>query len=166
MLACSLCLAFAGCAQRPASLSPEPAPVAPPSETDLASLRARVSADPYDGVSRNNLGVALLSTGDLGEAASQFDQASKLLPGRPDPRLNLGLAFERAGRLNDALAAYQSAHDADLDCMPATQALARTRLLLNQPGEDLDSLLKDIAMRGQTSAWREWAQSLLRQRAK
>ncbi len=128
---------------------------------DIETLQARVEADPFSGIHRNNLGVALLQAGRLGEAAAEFDQARKLLPGRPDPRLNLGLTLERAGRNRDALQMYQSAHELDADYMPAKQALARILLLLSENSKQLNELLKEIALQGETQAWRDWARARL-----
>jgi tetratricopeptide (TPR) repeat protein len=168
----AILLACAGCAPAPTRSTPEPREASPEqtmpqpalarSDHELLALQSRVQERPFDGAARNSLGVAYLQQGRLGEAAAEFDEARRLLPGRPDPRLNLGLVFERSGRLHDSLAMYQSALDVDQDCMPAKQAVAHMRTLLAKNGADLTALLNEIALRGQTPTWRAWAQAQLR----
>src|SRR5438552_2922038 len=72
-------------------------------------LREALTADLYHGPAHNNLGVLYLKQGALYSAASEFEWAKKLLPGHPDPRMNLALTLERAGRTDDALATYATA---------------------------------------------------------
>lgn len=52
-------------------------------------FRSALAADPYCGPAHNDLGVVYLKGGQLYEAAAEFDWARKLMPGHPDPRLNL-----------------------------------------------------------------------------
>src|SRR5215813_9772856 len=66
-------------------------------------LREALTKDLFCGPAHNNLGVLLLKQTKLYEAAHEFEWARKLMPGHPDPRVNLGLALERAGKLADAL---------------------------------------------------------------
>lgn len=40
--------------------------------------------------------------GWLHKAASEFEWARKLMPGYPDPRLNLAMTLEEAGRIDEA----------------------------------------------------------------
>lgn len=61
-------------------------------------LREALTADLFHGPAHNNLGVLFLNAGQLYEAAGEFEWARKLMPGHPDPRLNLGLALERGDR--------------------------------------------------------------------
>ncbi len=72
-----------------------------------ALLRQALAADLYHGPAHNNLGTLLLQQGKLYEAAGEFEWAKKLLPGHPDPRLNLALTLEKAGRTDDAIANYK-----------------------------------------------------------
>src|ERR1051326_6844899 len=58
-------------------------------------LQSAVKADPFNGPAHNDLGVLYLRQSKLYEAASEFELARKLMPGNPDPRLNLGLTFEK-----------------------------------------------------------------------
>ena len=79
---------------------------------------ARHSTWTTNGPARNNLGVLLLKQGRLYDAASEFEWARKLMPGHPDPRLNLGLTLEQAGRLDGTLDLYATALEVHPDHVP------------------------------------------------
>lgn len=95
------------------------------------------------------------------DAALQFEGARKLNPDHPVPRVNLGLTFERAGRIEDAIAAYEDALEVQDGYMPAIQALAMCRVRHGRRHEGTNRLLSEIAMRGETEAWRSWAGGML-----
>lgn len=120
-------------------------------------LREALSADLFHGPAHNNLGVLYFSQGLLYEAAGEFEWARKLLPGHPDPRLNLALTLERGGRVDEALAAYDAALEVDPWHIQTMQALARLQLRTTRPDARTPALLDEIALRGQTPQWRSWA---------
>lgn len=120
-------------------------------------LRAAISTDLYHGPSHNNLGVLLLQQGKLYEAAEEFEWARKLMPGHPDPRVNLAMTLERAGKTNDALMAYDAALDVFPNYLPALQGKAMIHVTTRQFDESTQGMLSEIALRGNTD-WREWAQ--------
>jgi tetratricopeptide (TPR) repeat protein len=120
-------------------------------------LREALGADLYHGPAHNNLGVVLLRRGDLYGAASEFEWARKLMPGQPDPRLNLALALERAGRVEEAMTAAQAALDAAPEHVPSLVALTSLQLRHNRPGEHTAHMLAQIASSTDREDWREWA---------
>ena len=122
-------------------------------------LRRALSEDLYHGPAHNNLGVIYLKRGDLYAAASEFEWARKLIPGHPDPRLNLALTFERAGRRAEAMSTYESALEVYPGHIPTLQAMTRLALKweVNLPLEELRTNLETIALNGETHAWRRWA---------
>ncbi|MBX3378331.1 MAG: tetratricopeptide repeat protein [Phycisphaeraceae bacterium] len=124
-------------------------------------LREALTADLYHGPAHNNLGVVLLHKGDLYSAASEFEWARKLLPGHPDPRMNLALTMEKAGRIDEALAAYASALEVYQEHIPTIQAMTRLRLKSGKPDDSTKAMLEEIALRGESPAWREWARGQL-----
>ena len=100
-------------------------------------------------------GVSFRTT--LYEAAGEFEWAKKLMPGHPDPRVNLGLVMEAAGRNDEAMASFEAALEVWPGYLPAIQGAAS--LALRTAGsEDLrvTEWLDEIALRGE-DGWRDWA---------
>lgn len=140
-------------------------------ETDPAQaeqlLQQALTLDPYCGTAHNNLGTIALQGlpprkgPDLYSAAESFQTASKLLPGRADPRMNLGLVMERAGRLQDALEAYRSAIEASPGHIPSMQALTSLEVRLDKTNDQTRAHLQTIALQGTDETWRNWAKNRL-----
>ena len=124
-------------------------------------LREALSADLYHGPAHNNLGVVYLGQGKLYEAAGEFEWAKKLMPGHPDPRMNLAVTLERAGRIEDALSAYGSALAVYPDHIQSIQGLVRLQLKHGRQDEHTPKYLRDVAFRGDTERWRGWAADAL-----
>ncbi len=120
-------------------------------------LRQALALDLYNGPAHNNLGTILLARGDLYAAANEFEWAKKLLPGHPDPRINLALTLERAGRADEAVASYDAALDVYPNHLGATQGLVRLQLRSGRPDDRTHALLREVALRGENEAWRSWA---------
>ncbi|MGD9689511.1 MAG: tetratricopeptide repeat protein [Phycisphaerales bacterium] len=124
-------------------------------------LREALSADLFYGPAHNNLAVVYLKQGRLYDSAAECEWARKLMPGAPDPRVNLGIVLERAGRTRDALASYRAALEVSPEHIEAMQGLARLQLRRDRTDDETPRYLREIALRGTTPQWREWAQSLL-----
>lgn len=122
-----------------------------------ALLRAALNADLYNGPAHNNLGTLLLAQDRLYDAAEEFEWARQLMPGHPDPRLNLALALERAGRTSEALATYGTALELAPEHIPVMQALVRLQLKAGRTDDRTPRLLDEIALRGDSPQWRAWA---------
>ncbi len=120
-------------------------------------LREALGADLFFGPAHNNLGVLYLKQGKRYEAAGEFEWARKLMPGHPDPRMNLALTLEQAGKTDEAIATYKTALEVWPGHIPTVQALARLEVTSNRRGAELEGWLDEIAMRGETNEWREWA---------
>jgi tetratricopeptide (TPR) repeat protein len=121
-------------------------------------LRQALTADLYCGPAHNNLGAVYLAQGRLYEAAGEFEWARKLLPGHPDPRLNLALVLEKAGRMDEALDTYATALEVYPGHIPTIQAIARLQVRSGRTDERTTEFLDEIALRGETDEWRSWAQ--------
>lgn len=124
-------------------------------------FRRALTHDLYFGPAHNNLGVLYLNRGMLYEAANEFEWARKLMPGHPDPRMNLGLTLERAARTDEALKAYASALEVYKEHIPTMQAIARLSVQRGVRDGESERILKEIALQGETEEWREWAQQQL-----
>jgi tetratricopeptide (TPR) repeat protein len=143
----------------------EQALAALPDDLDKAEayLRKCLSYDLYHGRAHNNLGVLLLNRGDLYEAAHEFAWARKLLPGAPDPRLNLAICLDRGGMHAEAIEAAGAALDVRPEYLPAIKALTLIRVREGMDSDALDAHLALIAARSPDAQWRYWAgQRLLR----
>jgi tetratricopeptide (TPR) repeat protein len=122
-------------------------------------LREALTKDLFFGPAHNNLGVIHLKRGELYEAAEEFEWARKLMPGHPDPRVNLALTLEKAGRIDEAIASYTAALEVYPDYLPALQGAALATLQSGRKDERLAGWLDAIALRGESASWREWAQN-------
>ena len=120
-------------------------------------LREALNADLYFGPAHNNLGVIFLGRDELYEAAAEFEWARKLMPGHPDPRVNLAFTLESAGRTDEAIATYRTALEVLPDDIASMQGLARLQVRSGKRDEQTARLLSEIAMRGETPDWRDWA---------
>lgn len=141
-------------------------------------LREALAADLYHGPAHNNLGVLFLKQRKLYEAAGEFEWARKLLPGHPDPRLNLSLALESAGRYDQAIDHARLALQIHPGHIASIQQLTRLELLnlghnvgrslqaartpapdrfTTEARDELRSHLQEIALRGESQAWQDWA---------
>ena len=119
-------------------------------------LRESLTADLYFGPAHNNLGILLLERDDYYNAASEFEWARKLMPGHPDPRVNLAITLERAGKYGEAIEAYDSALHVRTGFLPAIQGKARAQIESGQTDNTTGDLLREIEFRGNAS-WVEWA---------
>lgn len=124
-------------------------------------LRDALTADLYHGPAHNNLGVLYLKQGKLFEAAGEFQWARQLLPGHPDPRLNLALTLESAGKVDEAIATYKTALEVYPNHLQSTQALARLQVRFGKTDATTPVLLEEIAMRGENQRWKDWARMKL-----
>lgn len=88
------------------------------------------------------------------------------MPGHPDPRLNLGIAMERAGRIDEALASYRAALEVYPGHLPSLQALTRTQLRNDRTDDSAQDSLREIALRAQSDSWRSWARTQLVKQAR
>jgi tetratricopeptide (TPR) repeat protein len=120
-------------------------------------LREALGADLFFGPAHNNLGVVYLKQGKLYEAAGEFEWARKLMPGHPDPRMNLALTLEQAGKTDEAIATYRAALEVWPGHIATLQALAKLHVVGRRESPDLEGWLGEIAIRGETEEWREWA---------
>jgi tetratricopeptide (TPR) repeat protein len=128
-----------------------------------ALLREALAADLFHGPAHNNLGVLFLEQEKLYEAAHEFEWARKLLPGHPDPRVNLALVMEGAGRTDEALAAYDAALEVYPGYLPAIMGAASLSLREGREDERIAAWLGEVALRAEDGRWRAWARSAIRQ---
>ena len=124
-------------------------------------LREALTADLFHGPAHNNLGVVYLKHGKLYEAANEFEWARKLMPGDPEPRLNLALTLERAGHTEEAQATFKTALEVAPEHMPTIEALTALQVKSGKRDDEILARLKLISYRGETEAWRRWGRDQL-----
>lgn len=135
------------------------------------SLAAALQADPLFAPAHNNLGKVHFHQGRFYEAADEFQQASKLMPNRPEPLSNLGLVMEsvahalgpdaRPAKLDEAIAAYDRA----LALAPNSPALmgnlVRARLRRGLRDQRTQTLLQRLLTIDTRPDWLSWARQEL-----
>jgi len=120
-------------------------------------LREALTKDLFYGPAHNNLGVIFLAQDKLYEAANELEWARKLLPDSADPRINLALCMERAGRTSEALRAYDSALEVAPESLAAMQGAAALSVRSGHADPRLAAWIDQIALRSVEPDWREWA---------
>lgn len=121
-------------------------------------LREAMGFDLYHGAAHNNLGVLLLKQGRLYDAAEEFEWARKLLPGHPEPRVNLAIALDRGGKHADALDAARTALEVRPGNLAAIQTLVWIQVNQRLTDERTGGHLDQIIARTVDPLWRSWAE--------
>jgi tetratricopeptide (TPR) repeat protein len=109
---------------------------------DLAEkyLREALDSAPGLGFARFDLGTTLYLQGRYQEAIGEFNEAATLEPTvQADVRNNLGLCYHALGQFDQALAAYESALEADPGKLDARNNLGVALLALGRYREALDN---------------------------
>lgn len=122
-----------------------------------ALLREALAKDLFYGPAHNNLGVVFLKQQKLYEAASEFEWAKKLMPGHPDPRVNLAITLEQAGRTREALTSYEAALEISPDYLPAIQGIAVATVRSGAFDDRLRGWLEQISTRAHSTSWCAWS---------
>jgi tetratricopeptide (TPR) repeat protein len=172
------CLAMLGCSRQ--SVGPYSDGSAPPARNpelsaDLAKqarefhesdtqraeslLRQALDADLFNGTAHNNIGILFLKQGKLYEATQEFEWARKLLPGHPDPRVNLAIALEAADKHSDAIDVARAALEIHPGYLNAIMAIASIQIRNGLADTETPKLLATITERSDQPQWRTWAQA-------
>ena len=120
-------------------------------------LREALGFDLYHGAAHNNLGVLLLGEGKLYDAAEEFEWARKLMPGHPEPRVNLAITLERGGKHGDAIEAAKTALEIRPGHLGALQTLAYIQIREGMVDKSTKGYLDAIVCRADDAVWRDWA---------
>jgi Flp pilus assembly protein TadD len=128
-------------------------------------FRRALELNQFSAPAHNDLGVVEMRLGNYYSAASHFDQASRLMPANPQPRINLGLVYEYADQFTQAQKHYEDALVVAPDSVEAKQCLARVRVRESMWDDVTLKLLQDLTIQGTDATWRDWAQRTLAQHA-
>jgi Flp pilus assembly protein TadD len=124
-------------------------------------LRRAIEEDPTYGPAHNDLGLVYYQLGRLYDAAWEFQNAIKLLPGEPQPQNNLGLVLEQALKLKEAEQAYSEAHRLAPQNPEYAGNLARVRIRLGERDDETRRLLEIVVLADTRPDWVDWARSNL-----
>lgn len=133
------------------------ATIASDPEKAKSLLREALGFDLYHGAAHNNLGVLMLGEGRLYDAAEEFEWARKLMPGHPEPRVNLAITLERGGKHGDAIDAAKTALEIRPGHMGALQTLAYIQIREGLVDKSTKGYLDAIVCRADDAQWRDWA---------
>ncbi|MBL0922729.1 MAG: tetratricopeptide repeat protein [Phycisphaerales bacterium] len=122
----------------------------------IAKYRAALSSYREFPAAWNNLGVVLMDQGRFLEAGECFAAASDLAPFDPRPTYNLGLTWDRAGYMDEALRYYNRALERDARYLPALRGSIRTERLMGAGDAKTLERLKAALLLEQDPRWREW----------
>jgi Flp pilus assembly protein TadD len=126
-----------------------------------AKLLKAVDADVTFGPAHNNLGTVYLHENNLYQAAWEFQYAAKLMPYQPEPRSNLGLALEAAGKLDDAVDYYDQALKIEPDNPQYVGNAARARIRRGDKDAKVRDLLTKLVSVDTRPDWVQWAREKL-----
>ncbi len=126
-----------------------------------ATLVKALDADVTFGPAHNNLGTVYLHVGNLYQAAWEFQYAAKLMPYQPEPRSNLGLTLEAAGKLDDAIDNYDQALKIEPDNPQFVGNAARARLRRGDKDAKIRELLSKLVCVDTRPQWVQWAREKL-----
>lgn len=124
-------------------------------------LKAALKADPLYGPAHNSLGIVYYRRNDYYQAACEFQSAASIMSRKAEPRNNLGLVMEAAGRLEDAARSYEGALSVEPSAVEVMANLARVRIRMNRNDERTRQLLEDIILKDTRSQWVSWARQRL-----
>jgi len=124
-------------------------------------LKKALTADVTYGPAHNNLGKVYYHQKRLYRAAWEFQYAIKLMPDKAEPKNNLGLALEAAGKLKQAVDHYESARELAPDNPQILGNLTRTRLKRGHTDKQLEQQLQELILKAEQPRWAKWAREQL-----
>lgn len=126
-----------------------------------AMFKQALTADVMYGPAHNELGLLYYHQKKMYPAAWEFQYAAKLMPNRPEPRNNLGMVLEAAGKLDDAVESYNKAIAMAPDSAQIIGNLVRARIRRGDTGMDVNTLLAKLVERDTRPEWLNWARERL-----
>ncbi len=126
------------------------------SDAAIAAYKAALEKYREFPAAWNNLGALLMDRQRYLEAAECFNAAADLAPQDPRPLYNLGLCWDRAGYLGEALQHYQRAVERDGQYLPALRGSIRAETILNRTSPATLERLRAALQLEQEPRWRSW----------
>ncbi len=120
-------------------------------------LEDALTKDELLGEAHNNLGIVLYEQGNYYKAACRFQRASDLLAGSPTPLVNLAILHAELGQWDRALPYARGARERDSHHVWALTILAICLIENENRTEELDGVLRQLAIRTTEESIRKWA---------
>ncbi|HEV3006727.1 MAG TPA: tetratricopeptide repeat protein [Pirellulales bacterium] len=121
------------------------------------ALQQALIADVNYGPAHNNLGKLYFEQGKFYLAAWEFEYANRLMPSRPECQSNLGLVYEAAGKLDEAIDCYSLAYEVDPKNPDFIGNLARAKFCRGDRDPQLVDLLNELQIYDSRADWTSWA---------
>jgi len=125
------------------------------------ALKTALAADTFFGPAHNNLGLVYYRREKFYLAAWEFQYAAKLMPGKAEPRHNLGMVLETVGKLDEAADWYEKALAIEPDRPEVVASTARLYVRSNRKDARTRQLLGEVVMKDQRPQWVSWARDRL-----
>ncbi len=126
-----------------------------------SELKKALAEDIMFGPAHNNLGKVYFHQNKLYLAAWEFEYAAKLMPHVVEPKNNIGLVFETAGKWDDAVTRYSEALTLEPDNPEVLANTARVRIRRGDNDPALRDMLSRLALIDTRPEWKEWARHKL-----
>ena len=105
----------------------------------------------------NEFGVCAMQTGDHSLSRWSFEQAMELEPEAVEPHFNLGLLYERLGKLDLAMGLYQEAYQRSDANILILGKLAKVQFKLGARDKNVLGKLREIEKEHPDHRWADWA---------
>lgn len=125
------------------------------------ALKRALAADVMFGPAHNNLGKIYYRQNKLYLAAWEFEYAAKLMPHQAEPKNNIGLVYEAAGKWNEAVDHYDQALSIEPENPELIGNAARARIRRGDTGPEVRQLLQKLVMIDTRPQWVSWAKRRL-----
>jgi Flp pilus assembly protein TadD len=124
-------------------------------------LQDALASDVFFGPAHNNLGHVYFVQKKYYLAAWEFQYAAKLMPNNAEPKNNLAMVLEAAGKPADAVKYYKQALAIQPDNPELIANLARVYVKQKQNTPQTRELLNEIVLKDARSDWTCWASEQL-----
>lgn len=115
-------------------------------------------ADVSFGPAHNNLGRAYFQHGKYYLAAWEYEYAMRLMQDQPEPANNLALVYETVGKIDEAVAMYETAHGMQPENGEYFANLVRARWKRGDRDPEILGLMRELTFRDARPQWRGWAE--------
>jgi len=112
-----------------------------------SAYRSAIEKRPDDALLRFNYARLLTELGDYAGAAEQWTALLHLLPGRAEPHLQLGIALDAQGKLDEALAQFRAALKINPHYEEAYYSMGSLLIRRGNMGEAADCFRKALRLR-------------------